>query len=422
MISTEWTLEGPMAHAAVDDGNYETQLQTATKPKHHNLILHVKQGRKGLLMRNLWKAEFNANSVSNPSQSFRDVVISGMLGQMRQQVQAYHVVRQKCRESETAVDDWKQTAHTLEQGWHREKGPLVQNFLTLYNSQQDHIQELEQRIKKLEQELSRYTHNVDDENDIDLKGKRQLLLQKGAPDDDEMEVDRLIAQENETTARGRRKTTITSNHNIQPQSEVQPFRATSTATVADTTANYSKKRRNPVTGAIEYLDESALFADKTLFGSDVEKGSDDDEDEDDDKERRRARASANNRPSRKRAAGKPSSVDENEQTDDSATMDDKDDDDDKQPATKTKRPVTSSSQQSRSRRKTKKQLKSIDDKDDNDDDDDSNNGNYTKMKNKKAKINKRDDDDDSATDDEADYIDHDMRQDMLAQLAAMKGK
>ena len=371
-LKTEWTLLQQQQQRPAGDGS-----SSSSSP---SLLLEVKQGRKGL-MRNLWKVLFESSS--SPSQAFHNVVLHGTLSHIQQQREENQQLSQKLNNSIKGMENWKQTAKALEHGWHQEKGPLLQNFLTLYNSQQEHVQELQTTIAKLESQLEQYHHGDGDNNDDDLvyHKKNTLMetktMEQGAPDDHEMEVDKLMAlqQQAKKTSGGRRTGASSSgaNNTSGRQRSAVPG-----------------KRRNKVTGAIEYLDEDSLFADTELFGRDDDNAKHDDDSDDNDSEEEdimeKKKPSAKKR-QRVRASQVVSTSTPRNQKQRRTTL-------------KPKAAPTAA----------KKKTSLLDHDEDVDmmqDLDDDNNNNK--------------EEEDSATDDEADYIDHGMREEMLAQLEAMKG-
>ena len=366
-LSLEWIVQD---HTSTDSTSTTT------------LMVTVKQERNGL-MRHVWKLSLDAEE--HPGRAFGELVLHGLVSQLQSQHTKQEESRTQLEELQLAVHEWKATAHTLEQGWQAEKGPLVQNFLTLYNAQRDHIQDLEQQVQTLQQEQQeracrrRHRRSGEAGNDEETNDVAQDV-----PDDHDYQVDKLLAAQEEQQEGGRRR-----NHNQKARratdKKPRPRRATETATRHDDNANNNDKRLNPVTGAIEYMTGSALFADKTLFGSDCE------QDDNDDKQAAKRKTK--------------SSKDFDDSSSSSATNDN-DEDLEAVPTNKRKRrggAAAAASSQPPPKRTTVSQKGSS----------------KTVPKKEQPKPQKKDSD--SETDEETDYMDEEMRQDILAQLAAMKG-
>lgn len=157
-----------------------------------------------------------------------------------------------------AREGWKDTAEKLEGQWEEEKTELLQNFLTLYSKKKEYTQQMQERVKELEDQLEQANEQLAQTKEELAQAKSSAKRSRttttttrdleNEPDDmneflyDQDEVNQLAA--------GQRVT--------QKRKTPPPNGATASGTAG------IKRARNPLTGAMEYYDTSALEEDPAL--------------------------------------------------------------------------------------------------------------------------------------------------------------
>ena len=258
-VATHWSLKG-------DDFDNESLLVC-------DLLLKVNEVR-GRYPITLWDV-----TVPKATTSIFNKHMNGFVCQIERQAETMNGMQEQLDQAARAIEGWKDTAEHMRTGWEKEKQPLLNNFLKLYKVKQEHISELQDKVKVLEKELEAKANWVPPGSR--LASARRPTKQEPLSDEESRE-----AQER------------------------------------------PRKRRNKATGAIEYLDSEAVFEDETLFPNRNE--SDNDESSEQQKEDRFRRAQVKSRNQKKpapapRPTSKPAAKEKDSYSDDGSVTGDEDD-------------------------------------------------------------------------------------------------
>mmetsp|Transcript_24859 Transcript_24859/g.58363 ORF Transcript_24859/g.58363 Transcript_24859/m.58363 type:complete len:533 (-) Transcript_24859:1920-3518(-) len=222
----------------------EWKLAPSSSSEAEALLLEVIQQTRMGLNRKIWNASLSTVS-SSTSQTETELVfesqcIGGLLQSCQRQKAQTRALERELEQANGAIRDWKQTAKTLQEGWQNQKGPLLKNFVMLYQSKQEQILQLQKQVTDLQSSLN------------NNHGALYSGGETRAHDEPDDINDSYVALQAAAAVKKRKPTNSAVAH---------PETALNTS---------NKRRRNPVTSAKEYTDVDDVLNDSTIFSSQKE--------------------------------------------------------------------------------------------------------------------------------------------------------
>jgi len=191
---------------------------------------------KSGLTRKLWSATLERDDSSGHTFILRLVQAKEKVAEEEQNMQS------ESDEAIEAMNEWKDTAEKLEQGWEKERQELLQKFLVLYNKQHDLLEKAREEAKGLQADVESLSQQM-----ATLKSKKRTAATLDQVPDDQ---DRVLYDEETVKKLSGRGTTGKTTKRKAPAAA---SKAASTKKV--------KKAKNNTTGATEYYDVDAVFED-----------------------------------------------------------------------------------------------------------------------------------------------------------------